>query len=56
MIDNIIKTNGLDWDRPRSVCFTSPYSFDANGDLAAIRQRVQQYADISSAFEAGARL
>ena len=56
MIDNIIKTNVLDWNRPRSVCFTSPCSFDANGDLAAIRQRVQKYADISSAFEAGARL
>ena len=56
MIDNIVTANGIDWDQPPSVCFNSPCGLDAIGDLAAIRQRVQKYADISSAFEAGARL
>jgi hypothetical protein len=56
MIDNIVKADGIDRDQPPSVCFNSPCGFDAIGDLAAIRQRVQKYADISSAFEAGARL
>jgi hypothetical protein len=57
MIDNIVTANGIDWDQPPSVCFNSPCGLDAIGDLAAIRQRVQKkYVDISSAFEAGARL
>jgi hypothetical protein len=56
VIDNVIKANGIDWDQPRSVYLNSPCGFDADGDFAAIRQRVQKYADISSAFEAGARL
>ena len=56
VIDNVIKANGIDWDQPRSVYLNSPCGFDTDGDFAAIRQRVQKYADISSAFEAGARL
>jgi dienelactone hydrolase len=56
IVDNVIKANGIDWDQPRSVYLNSPCGFDADGDFAAIRQRVQKYADISSAFEAGARL
>jgi hypothetical protein len=56
MIDNVIKTNGIDWDQPRSIYLNSPCGFDADGDFAAIRQRVQKCVDNSSAFEAGARL
>jgi hypothetical protein len=56
VIDNVIKANGIDWDQPRSVYLNSPCGFEADGDFAVIRQRVQKYADISSAFEAGARL
>jgi dienelactone hydrolase len=53
--DNIIKANGIDWDQPRSIYMNAPCGFEAAGDFAAIRQRVQKYADISPAFEAGAR-
>jgi hypothetical protein len=54
MIDSIIKTNGLDWDQPRSVCVNRARGFDAIGDFVAIRQRAQKHADILAAFEAGA--
>jgi hypothetical protein len=53
---NKIKANGIDWDRPLSVCLSSPRGFGANEDVVAIRQLVQKFANISSAFEAGARL
>ena len=41
IIDNVIKANGIDWDQPHSVYLNSPCGFDADGDFAAIRQRVQ---------------
>ena len=54
MIDSIIKTNGLDWDQPRSVCVNRARGFDTIGDFVAIRQRPQKHASILAAFEAGA--
>jgi dienelactone hydrolase len=55
LIDNVIKANGIDWDQARTVYLNAPCGFEANGDFAAIRQRVQKYADIAPAFEATAR-
>ncbi len=53
--DNVIKANGIDWDQPRSIYLNGPCGFEAAGDFAAIRQRVQKYADIAPAFEGAAR-
>jgi dienelactone hydrolase len=55
LIDNIIKANGIDWDQPRSIYLNAPCGFEAGADFAAVRQRVQKYADVAPAFEAGAR-
>ncbi|MBO0752630.1 MAG: alpha/beta hydrolase, partial [Bradyrhizobiaceae bacterium] len=54
-LDNIIRANGIDWDQPRSIYLSAPMGPEANGDFAAIRARVQKYADCSPAFEAVAR-
>ncbi len=55
LLDNTIRAVGVDWDQPRSVSYNAPCGPDANADFAAIRSRVQKYADISPAFEATAR-
>jgi len=55
LIDNIIRANGIDWDQPRSIYLSAPCGVEAAADFAAIRQRVQKYADVSPAFEATAR-
>lgn len=53
--DNIIRANGVDWNQPRSVYLNAPCGFEAVGDFAAVRQRVQKYDDIAPAFESLAR-
>ena len=55
LIDNVIRANGVDWDQPRTMYLNAPCGFEANADFAAIRHRVQKYADITPAFEATAR-
>jgi dienelactone hydrolase len=55
LLDNVIRANGIDWDQPRSVLYNGPCGPEANADFAAIRARVQKYADIAPAFEAAAR-
>jgi dienelactone hydrolase len=55
LLDNIIRTVGIDWDQPRSAYLAGPCGPEAAGDFAAIRQRVQKYDDASPAFEAAAR-
>ncbi|MCC7486712.1 MAG: alpha/beta hydrolase [Burkholderiales bacterium] len=55
LIDNVIRAVGVDWDQPRTVSYNAPCGPEANADFAAIRARVQKYADISPAFEAVAR-
>src|SRR3978361_474724 len=54
-LDNIIRANGIDWDQPRSVYLSAPMGGEAAADFAAIRARVQKYADCSPAFEAVAK-
>ncbi len=55
LLDNTIRAVGIDWDQPRSLNYNAACGSQANADFAAIRQRVQKYADISPAFEAVAR-
>ena len=55
LLDNTIRAVGIDWDQPRSVSYNTPCGPEANADFAAIRQRVQKFADISPAFETTAR-
>ena len=55
LVDNIIRANGADWDQPRTISYNVPCGVEANADFAAIRQRVQKFADLSPAFEASAR-
>ena len=55
LVDNVIKANGIDWDQPRSVYLSAPCGVEATADFAAIRARVQKFADASPAFEATAK-
>lgn len=55
LLDNTIRAVGIDWDQPRSVTYNAPCGPEANADFAAIRARVQKFADISPAFETTAR-
>jgi dienelactone hydrolase len=55
LLDNVIRTVGVDWDQPRTISYNAPCGPEANADFAAIRARVQKFADISPAFEATAR-
>jgi fermentation-respiration switch protein FrsA (DUF1100 family) len=55
LVDNVIRSIGIDWDQPRSISYNAPCGPEANADFAAIRSRVAKYADISPAFEGAAR-
>lgn len=55
LIDNVIRSVGIDWDQPRSINYNAPCGPEANADFAGIRERVKKYTDISPAFETAAR-
>lgn len=55
LIDNVIRSVGIDWDQPRSINYNAPCGPEANADFAGIRERVKKYADISPAFETAAK-
>src|SRR5439155_12235063 len=55
LIDNTIRSVGMDWDQPRSIYLSAPCGPEANADFAAIRQRITKLADAAPAFEAVAR-
>jgi len=55
LIDNIIKSVGMEWDQPRLAGLLAALGPEAGADLAQIRARVQKYADVAPAFEATAR-
>src|SRR5258708_6301751 len=54
-LDNLIRANGIDWDQPRTAGLVGACGPESQGDIAAIRSRVQKFADIGPAFEAVAR-
>ena len=55
LIDNVIRSVGVDWDQPRTLSYNAPCGPEANPDFAAIRDRVKKLADIAPAFETAAR-
>ena len=55
LLDNTIRSVGMDWDQPRSIYLSAPMGPDANADFAQIRTRITKLADASPAFEAVAR-
>jgi len=55
LLDNTIRSVGMDWDQPRSVYLSAPCGPQATADFAAVRARIQKYADAAPAFEAAAR-
>ena len=55
LLDNIIRSVGMDWDQPRSMYLSGPCGVEANADFAGLRQRITKLADASPAFEAVAR-
>lgn len=55
LVDNVIRSVGIDWDQPRSINYNAPCGPEANADFAGIRERVKKYADISPAFETAAK-
>src|SRR5262249_59410814 len=55
LLDNTIRSVGMDWDQPRSIYLSAPCGPEANADFATIRQRVTKLANASPAFEAVAQ-
>ncbi len=55
LIDNVIRTVGMDFDQNRSGYLAAPCGPEAAGDFQLIRQRIQKFADFAPAFEAAAR-
>jgi dienelactone hydrolase len=55
LLDNTIRSVGMDWDQPRSIYLSAPCGPEASADFAGIRQRITKLADASPAFEAVAR-
>ncbi len=55
LLDNVIRSVGVDWDQPRTVTYNAPCGPEANADFAGIRDRVKKYADISPAFKTAAQ-
>ena len=55
LLDNVIRSVGMDWDQPRSLYLSGPCGIEASADCAGIRQRITELADASPAFEAVAR-
>jgi esterase/lipase len=55
LIDNVIRSVGVDWDQPRTISYNAPCGPEANADFAAIREKVKKYADIAPAFEGTAQ-
>jgi len=52
LLDNIIRSVGMDWDQPRSMYLSAPCGPEANADFAGLRARITKLADASPAFEA----
>jgi dienelactone hydrolase len=55
LIDNVIRSVGMEWDQPRLGGLLGSLGPESGPDIAGIRQRVQKFTDIAPAFEATAR-
>src|SRR5258708_10824852 len=52
LLDNTIRSVGMDWDQPRSAYLSAPCGPQATADFALVRSRLQKYADAPPAFDA----
>jgi dienelactone hydrolase len=50
VLDNIIRTVGVDWDQGRSFYLQAPCGPDAFADFQGLRQRIQKFGDIAREF------
>lgn len=55
-VDNRIRANGIDWDQPRIANLIAACGPEAQADIAAIRARVQKFADVGRSSEAGGQI
>src|ERR1041385_4019483 len=55
VLDNVLRSVGIDWDQPRSFYLNAACGTEASSDFAAIRERVKKYADVEPAFANTAR-
>ena len=55
ILDNIVRTVGVDWDQGRTNRLLSYCGSKVMGDVQAIRQRVRRFADIGREFAKAAR-
>lgn len=54
ILDNIIKSIGVEWDQARISYTLGPCGTEAAADFAGVRARVRRFSDISRAFERAA--
>jgi dienelactone hydrolase len=54
-LDQIIQSNGMDWDQGRSAGLAATCGPEANNDINGLRARIKKFADFSHAYEAAAR-
>jgi dienelactone hydrolase len=55
VLDNVVRSVGIDWDQPRSFYLNAACGMEASADFAAIRERVKKFDDIEPMFAATAR-
>lgn len=55
ILDNIIRTVGIEWDQPRIAYTAGPCGPEANFDFSLVRQRVTKLADMPREYAAAAR-
>ena len=55
ILDNIIRTVGIEWDQPRIAYTAGPCGPEANFDFNLVRQRVTKLADMPREYGAAAR-
>jgi dienelactone hydrolase len=55
VLDNVIRSVGIDWDQPRSFYLNAACGVEAAADFAAIRDNVRKHDDIEPAFVNAAR-
>jgi len=55
LLDNVIRANGVEWDQGRLSNLLGVIGPEASADIAAMRQRMQKFDDITPVFEAAAR-
>ena len=55
ILDNIIRTVGIEWDQPRIAYTAGPCGPEATFDFTVVRQRVTKLADMPREYAAAAQ-